>query len=45
MARLFAGTGLVFLDSDDPRLRVVERPAFRRLIEAAPAVRGSIHAR
>ncbi|MBT9281803.1 MAG: bacillithiol biosynthesis cysteine-adding enzyme BshC [Hydrogenibacillus schlegelii] len=44
MARLFAGTGLVFLDSDDPRLRVVERPAFRRLIEAAPAVRGALAA-
>jgi len=38
MARLFGSHGLVLLDSDDPRLRALEGPMFRRLIERNAAL-------
>jgi bacillithiol biosynthesis cysteine-adding enzyme BshC len=38
MARLFGSRGLVLLDSDDPRLRALEGPMFRRLIDRNEAL-------
>ncbi|WP_248926615.1 bacillithiol biosynthesis cysteine-adding enzyme BshC [Paenibacillus hamazuiensis] len=42
MAWLFRGTGLAFVDSDDPELRRLEAPMFARLIERHGDVQAAV---
>ncbi|MCZ8518763.1 MULTISPECIES: bacillithiol biosynthesis cysteine-adding enzyme BshC [Paenibacillus] len=42
MARLFGAHGLVLLDSDDPALRALEGPMFRRLLEQGKEVNDAL---
>ncbi|WP_281888145.1 bacillithiol biosynthesis cysteine-adding enzyme BshC [Paenibacillus sp. YYML68] len=44
LSALFGRHGLVLLDSDDPQLRRLEGPMFRRLIERAPDISEGLQA-